>query len=89
VRATLSHANSRTEAAIDELEAAAAALRQCHMNHYAAAADFRRGMLIGGERGRELLESASAWMGDHHMANPANMVELLAPGPWTRREINA
>jgi hypothetical protein len=89
VRATLSHAYGRTEAAIDELEAAAAALRQCHMNHYAAAADFRRGMLIGGEQGRELVGSAAAWMGDHHMANPANMVELLAPGPWTRRAINA
>ena len=81
-RATLSHANGRTQAAIGELEAAAWALRECHMNHYAAAADYRRGILIGGEKGSDLVETASAWMGEHHMANPARMADLLAPGPW-------
>jgi ATP/maltotriose-dependent transcriptional regulator MalT len=81
-RATLSHAHGRTDAAIAELDAAAYALRECHMHHYAAAADYRRGMLLG-ESGRGLVAEASAWMRLHHMLNPSRMADLLAPGPWT------
>ena len=32
-------------------------LASCHMHHYAAAADYRRGMLMGSDAGRELVES--------------------------------
>jgi hypothetical protein len=52
------------------------------MNHYAAAARYRRGQLIGGDAGRELVETAADWMRNHQMVNPARLVELLAPGPW-------
>ncbi len=88
-RATLSHANGRTQAAVGELEAAAQALRERHMNHFAAAADYRRGMLIGGDKGSELVENASVWMGEHHMANPARIAALLAPGPWDNEATRA
>jgi hypothetical protein len=52
------------------------------MNHLAAAAQYRRGGLIGGDEGRALASAASAWMQDQKIVNPARMADLLAPGSW-------
>jgi hypothetical protein len=90
VRATVQHARGRdTRATIAALDASGAQLAACHMHHYAAAADFRRGMLMDNADGRDLVESASEWMTSQNMMNPARMVDLLAPGPWARRRIDA
>ena len=57
------------------------------MHHYAAAADYRRGMLMDSSAGRDLVKSASEWMTSHNMMNAARMADLLAPGPWARRDL--
>ena len=81
-RATLSHANGRTQAAVGELEAAAQALREppheplCGSGRLPARHAHRR------RQGTELVENASVWMGAHHMANAARIAALLAPGLW-------
>ncbi|HET9467932.1 MAG TPA: hypothetical protein VFO48_05955, partial [Vicinamibacterales bacterium] len=83
VRATIAHARGQQEGdTLGSLEACAQTLRAGHMHHYAAAADYRRGMLIGGDEGRTLVDAATVWMRAHQMMNPARMADLLAPGPW-------
>jgi hypothetical protein len=90
VRAAVDHARRQdTDATIAALEACGQELRACHMHHYAAAADYRRGVLIGNEAGRDLVKSASDWMTAHNMSTAAKMADLLAPGPWTRRDTDA
>jgi serine/threonine protein kinase len=84
VRATVSLADHKVDLVAARLEVVEASLRLCHMNHYAAAARYRRGKLIGGDAGRGLAESAVEWMHAQSMVNPARLVELLAPGPWPR-----
>jgi hypothetical protein len=82
IRATLAQSRGKTSLAIGQLQLAETALRQCHMNHLAAAALYRRGGLIGGEEGRELAGTATEWMRDQKIVNPARMANLLAPGSW-------
>jgi hypothetical protein len=90
VRATVRHATADdTSATVAALEASAQKLAACHMHHYAAAADFRRGMLLQGAAGRDLVKSASEWMTAHNMLNAPKMADLLAPGPWVRRDLPA
>lgn len=82
VRATVAHARGQQQGdTLASLAACAQQLRACHMHHYAAATDYRRGMLMGAE-GRTIADAASEWMRAHQMMNPARMADLLAPGPW-------
>ena len=86
LRATVEHGREAdTTATIAALDAAGKRLAECHMHHYAAAADFRRGTLVGGAEGREIVQTASGWMASQNMMNAARMADLLAPGPWTER----
>lgn len=90
VRATVEHAGGRNASVtIAALDASREKLAACHMHHYAAAADYRSGILMGGDQGRELVKSASDWMTAQNMTNAARMADLLAPGPWMRREHDA
>jgi hypothetical protein len=82
IGATVAHGRGKTTVAIDQLHSAETALRECHMNHLAAAAQYRRGGLIGGDEGRVLAGTASAWMQEQKIVNPARMADLLAPGSW-------
>jgi len=83
VLAAIRHARGGdADATIASLEVSRDRLNGCHMAHYAAAVDYRRGMLLGGASGRDTIATASDWMRAHHMSNPAAMVELLAPGLW-------
>ena len=83
VRATVEHARHADAAAtVPALEAAGKRLTECHMRHYAAAADFRRGTLMSNAEGREIVQAASSWMASQTMLNAARMADLLAPGPW-------
>jgi len=82
IQATVTQGRGNTTLAIDQLQTAETALRQCHVHHHAAAAQYRRGGLIGGDEGRALAEAASAWMQDQKIVNPARMADLLAPGSW-------
>jgi hypothetical protein len=49
---------------------------------YAAAARRRRGELLGGDEGRELIASADAAMRAQNVVNPARMTAALVPGHW-------
>ena len=82
VRATVAQGRGQTDIARAELESAEAALRRCDMNHYAAAAQYRRGSLVPGAAGQALVDRARGWMRDQQIANPARLVDLLTPGPW-------
>lgn len=82
IRATVTHVQRNPRDAAAELATAEAALRRCDMNHYAAAARFRRGALVGGDAGRELVDTALEWMHGQEMAHPARIIDLLTPGPW-------
>ena len=84
IRAGVAQGRGRAGQAIGQLKAAETALRDCQINHHAAAAQYRRGGLIGGDEGRQLSASAIQWMHDQKIVNPRQMVDLLAPGAWTR-----
>jgi hypothetical protein len=82
IKGGVAQARGRTKAATSELEAAEVELRRCDMNLYAAAAQCRRGNLIGGSAGQALVDAAFQSMSDQQVLNPARLVNLLAPGPW-------
>ena len=54
------------------------------MAHYAAAAQYRRGQLVGGDEGRAQITAATEWFKDQEVVNIERMVCLLAPGDWRR-----
>jgi eukaryotic-like serine/threonine-protein kinase len=82
IRATVAQARGEVSQAVETLQLAETALRDCHIHHHAAAAQYRRGGLIGGAEGRGLVEAATEWMRHQQIVNPARMVNLLAPGRW-------
>jgi hypothetical protein len=50
------------------------------MDGLAAAARRRRGELLGGDKGCELVEAADEWMRGQGVRNPARFAALYAPG---------
>jgi len=47
---------------------------------YAAVAGRRRGQLLGGDAGRELVQNAETWMIGQGIRNPARWSAMYAPG---------
>jgi hypothetical protein len=82
LRATVAYASGRSNHALPRLEAAEAALLQCDMFLYAAAARYRRGSITPGEEGLLLMDSARQMMQVQQIANPSRLAGLLTPGPW-------
>ena len=82
LRATVTYVRGRTDEARTALAAAEAALHECDMYLYAAAAQYRRGRITPGEEGPLLMERARQTMQAQQIVNPARVVNLLAPGPW-------
>jgi hypothetical protein len=66
--------------ALAGLEEAERGLSAADMGLYAAAARHRRGRLLGGDAGRELVASATQWMAEQGIVNPARMAAMHAPG---------
>jgi hypothetical protein len=64
------------------LEAAEVGFAAAEMALHAAAAQRRRGELIGGDVGRALLASSDAWMAEQGIRSPERMTGMLAPGRW-------
>ena len=83
LNATIAHARGESDTALATLEQAEISLNTGHMKHYVAAVQYRQGMLMGGDRGRALIDKATDWIHDHHMVNEARIVDLLSPGPWS------
>lgn len=82
VQATVAHGGHDDAAAVRLLEQAERALQERDMKLYAAAARCRRGRLLGGDAGRDLVDAGLRVCRDEQVANPARIVDLLTPGPW-------
>jgi hypothetical protein len=85
--ATLIHAGAaatrgETEPALRYLESAEAGFTAAAMALHAAASRRRRGQLLGGDAGRELVAAADAWMTGQSIKAPDRMTAVLAPGRW-------
>jgi hypothetical protein len=50
------------------------------MGFYGAVARRRRGALIGGDHGRELVRQADDWMTAQGIVNTSRMTRLIMPG---------
>jgi hypothetical protein len=50
--------------------------------HYAAAAQYRRGQVLGGNEGRVLLRQATTFFAEQNVVNAERITNLLAPGAW-------
>jgi hypothetical protein len=79
VRAGANAAEGRTEPAASDFAVAEAGLVAADMGLHAAAARLRRGELIGGDEGRELVRSATTWMTTQGIRDPARMASAMAP----------
>ncbi len=82
VRAGALATTHHQDQAADQLAAAIDGFETVNMSHYAAAARLRRGRLIGGRRGRELVQQATTWMADQGVVCFDRMADVLAPGRW-------
>jgi hypothetical protein len=65
--------------AIERLDAAARGYRGLDMHLHAAAADFKRGRMLGGEEGRLVLRRAEAWMIGEDVVRPERMAAMIIP----------
>jgi hypothetical protein len=59
---------------------AAHAFRSLDMALYAAATDLQHGRLLGGDRGRALIDGAESWMFGQRIASPERVAAMLVPG---------
>jgi hypothetical protein len=64
------------------LESAERGFTAADMALHAAVTRRRRGELMGGEAGSDLVAAADAWMSGQAIMNPARMAQMLAPGRW-------
>jgi hypothetical protein len=80
IRAGIAAARANVEDAIARLAAAQAGFEAGDMPLFAAAAERRRGALIGGDEGGGLMASADARLAPHGVQNPARLADMLAPG---------
>jgi hypothetical protein len=83
VRASVAATGGQIDSAVSQLSAAGRALDEAGMRHYAAAAAYRRGQLLGGDEGRTLLNGAAAFFAEQRVVNAERIANFLAPGRWT------
>ncbi len=67
------------ERAVGKLDEAAVAYRQLDMHLHAVAADYERGRILGGDRGRAVLRDAESWLIERHVVSPERLVALMFP----------
>jgi hypothetical protein len=82
LRAGISVGRGRIEDALSLAASAEKKLTSADMRVHAAAAGRRRGELVGGEEGRELMAQADAFLVSQGIARPQTIAAMLAPGPW-------
>ncbi|WP_437829445.1 ATP-binding protein [Sorangium sp. So ce1153] len=80
IRAGAAELRGERDAAIAQLEAAAAGFDAADMPLYAAAARRQAGELLGGEKGLQRLLVADAVMARERIKSPARWAAMLAPG---------
>ena len=82
VRAGAAATRGEDEPALRFLQSAEAGFGAAAMALHAAATRRRRGELMGGDTGLELVAAADAWMTGQSIKNPGRMTAMLAPGRW-------
>jgi hypothetical protein len=82
IRAGVASIREAKEEAARELTSAESGFERVEMALYRSAVQRARGLLLGGEEGRELVASAEEWMTRQKIQNPGCMTSLLAPGQW-------
>jgi hypothetical protein len=80
VNAAIAFLEGHTSLAERRLAGAVDGFERADMQLHAAAARRRRGALIGGDTGRQLMREAETWMAAEGIRNPVCMTRLLAPG---------
>jgi hypothetical protein len=85
VRASLAAVSDDDQGASAVLRSASHALREAGMKHYAAAAQYRLGQLLGDPEGVALQSEAEAFFRQQAIVNVERIVALLAPGKWPTR----
>jgi len=80
IRAGMASLRGNVPEAVRLLGEAEEGFRAGDMALYAASAQYRRGRLLGGDQGRELIESALETMADQEIRNPARLLNVFAPG---------
>ncbi len=80
LRGSIAAVQGDTEAACDALATAEHSCDEVAMQLHAAAARRRRGELMGGSEGQELIARADDWMTEHGVRNPERMTRLMVPG---------
>ena len=79
IRAGIASIHGDDRVAVELLDDAERHLNATDLSHLAAASRRRRGQLMGGSEGRELIAEADRWMIEQQVVNPERMANLLAP----------
>jgi hypothetical protein len=77
---TAAHLEGNAEEARTHLAAAADGFDHEDMHFHAAITRRRLGQLESGDRGRELVRGADAWLSGQDIVSPARIARLIAPG---------
>jgi serine/threonine protein kinase len=80
VRAGVAAVRGDELSAVTLLTAAAEKFHKADMRLYAAAAERCLGGMIGGERGRQLVDESTDWMKNQKIKNPDCVTRMLVPG---------
>ncbi len=82
IRAGAASVEGRRDLAVELLEQAEPCARDVSMHMHLAACQYRRGMLIGGTAGQELLARAGEWLRAQKVVNPSRYFDVHLPGDW-------
>jgi hypothetical protein len=80
LRAGVSAQRGDVGAAIEQLRSAEEQAAGVNMALHAICARRQRGVLIGGDEGARLIESADKWMREQRIARPDRVARMIAPG---------
>jgi hypothetical protein len=83
IRAAVASHRARPEETASLLSAAERDFDANDMVLYRSATRRALGVGLGGDEGRDLVESADEWMAGQKIRNPERMTSMLVPGPWT------
>lgn len=80
IRAGIAACEGRRDDAIRLLTDAETNFQNANMWLHSTAARYRRGQLLGGSKGKTLMESARVWMNEQEIKSPEHTVDMLIPG---------
>ncbi len=82
IRAAVAVIYGQKALAIELLEESEEKCIATDMYLFATATNYRRGQLIGGTQGKDLMQAACNWMKDQHIKCPEKIFDMVAPGIW-------